>query len=150
LALRQQLLSLQASRPRHRLRPIDKLFWLMLRRAWSGWKKSVILVTPETVVRGIELGSDSIGLGFHGPVLTTDGSLCKGNCASWSCAWWQRIRPGELPAFMARHSSWDYESPSGQYLAECGALAETLIRCDGGWRFSATTAMPSQRWTSSQ
>jgi len=51
LALRQQLLALQASRPRHRLRPLDKLFWLMLRRAWSGWKKSVILVTPETVVR---------------------------------------------------------------------------------------------------
>src|ERR1039457_1351045 len=40
LALRQQLLTLLA-----------KLFWVVLRRAWSGWKRSLILVTPETVVR---------------------------------------------------------------------------------------------------
>jgi len=50
-ALRQQLLTLHAKRPRHRLRAIDKLFWVMLRRAWSGWRRSLILVTPETVVR---------------------------------------------------------------------------------------------------
>ena len=51
LALRQQLLALHAKRPRHRLSSVDKLFWVVLRRAWSGWKRSLILVTPETVVR---------------------------------------------------------------------------------------------------
>ena len=51
LALRQQLLLLHAKRPRPRLRPLDKFFWVLLRRAWSGWKRSLILVTPETVVR---------------------------------------------------------------------------------------------------
>jgi putative transposase len=51
LALRQQLLTLRAKRPRPRLGIPDKLFWLVLRRAWSGWKRSLILVTPETVVR---------------------------------------------------------------------------------------------------
>ena len=51
LALRQQLLALHAKRPRPRLSSFDKLFWVVLRRVWSGWKKSLILVTPETVVR---------------------------------------------------------------------------------------------------
>jgi len=50
LALRHQLLALQAKRPRPRLGVLDKLFWVLLRRVWSGWKRSLILVTPETVV----------------------------------------------------------------------------------------------------
>ena len=51
LALRQQLLALHSKRPRPRLGAFDKLFWVLLRRVWSGWKRSLILVTPETVVR---------------------------------------------------------------------------------------------------
>jgi transposase InsO family protein len=51
LALRQQLLVLHAKRPRARLHSFDKLFWIALRKLWSGWKKSLILVTPDTVVR---------------------------------------------------------------------------------------------------
>jgi putative transposase len=51
LALHQQLLTLYAKRPRPRLDVLDKLFWVVFRRAWSGWKRSLILVTPETVVR---------------------------------------------------------------------------------------------------
>ena len=50
LALRQQLLALHATRPRHRLSARQKLFWILLRRLWSGWKKPLILVTPRTVV----------------------------------------------------------------------------------------------------
>src|ERR1035437_10812293 len=51
LALRQQLLALHAKRPRPRLSSVDKLFWVILRKVWSDWKRSLILVTPETVVR---------------------------------------------------------------------------------------------------
>jgi putative transposase len=51
LALRQQLLALHAKRPRPRLSSLDRLFWVVLRQVCSGWKKSLILVTPETVVR---------------------------------------------------------------------------------------------------
>jgi len=51
LALRQQLLALHAKRPRPRLSSVDRLFWVVLREVWSGWKRSLILVTPETVVR---------------------------------------------------------------------------------------------------
>src|SRR5271165_368143 len=51
LALRQQLLALHAKRPRPRLSSVDRLFWVVLRQVCSGWKKSLILVTPETGVR---------------------------------------------------------------------------------------------------
>jgi hypothetical protein len=30
---------------------LDKLFWVAARHCWSGWKQSLITVTPETVVR---------------------------------------------------------------------------------------------------
>src|SRR5215831_2166539 len=56
LALRQQLLALHAKRPRQRLGSVDKVFWVALRKLWSGWKKPLLLVTPETVVRWHRIG----------------------------------------------------------------------------------------------
>jgi transposase InsO family protein len=56
LALRQQLLALRAKRPRRRLGTLDKLFWVMLRKAWSGWKRPLIVVAPQTVVRWHKAG----------------------------------------------------------------------------------------------
>jgi len=50
LALRQQLLTLHATRPRRRLTALHKLFWVALRRFWSGWTKPLVLVTPRTLV----------------------------------------------------------------------------------------------------
>ena len=44
LALRQQLLALHAERPRRRLTAAHKLFWVVLRRVWAGWKRPLILV----------------------------------------------------------------------------------------------------------
>ncbi len=37
--------------PRPRLRLPDKIFWTILSRFWSGWKRAVLIVQPETVVR---------------------------------------------------------------------------------------------------
>jgi hypothetical protein len=51
LALRQQLAVLKHRHPRPRLDLLDKLFWVAVRRFWSGWQQSLIVVTPETVVR---------------------------------------------------------------------------------------------------
>jgi putative transposase len=51
LALRQQLAVLKRRHPRPRLRAFDRLFWVVARRVWPGWKQSLIIVTPETVVR---------------------------------------------------------------------------------------------------
>jgi transposase InsO family protein len=50
LALRQQLATL-ASRRRPVIRPADRLFWILLRRLWSGWAESLAIVRPDTVVR---------------------------------------------------------------------------------------------------
>src|SRR5271156_6475145 len=51
LALRQQLVALKHRHPRPSLGLFDKLFWVIARRVWSAWKESLIIVTPETVVR---------------------------------------------------------------------------------------------------
>jgi len=51
LVLRQQLSVLKRKRPRPRIKVLDKLFWVLARRLWSGWKQALIIVTPDTVVR---------------------------------------------------------------------------------------------------
>jgi hypothetical protein len=51
LALRQQLAVLKRRHPRPRLDLLDKLFRVAVRRSWSGWQQSLIVVTPATVVR---------------------------------------------------------------------------------------------------
>lgn len=51
LALRQQLAVLRQRHPQPRFAASGRLFWVVLRRLWSGWKSALILVQPETVVR---------------------------------------------------------------------------------------------------
>ncbi len=51
LALRQQLAVLQRSVKRPRLRRRDRIFWIWLSRLWRGWRSSLIVVQPETVLR---------------------------------------------------------------------------------------------------
>ncbi len=59
LALRQQLAVLRRSARRPRLRPRDRIFWVLLRRYCTDWRFHLILVKPETVVawhrRGFKL-----------------------------------------------------------------------------------------------
>jgi putative transposase len=50
LALRQQLAALTARKPRPRLAVHDRLFWVILRRFWSDWRRALVIVQPETVV----------------------------------------------------------------------------------------------------
>jgi len=51
LALRQQLAVLKRKHPRPRMAAVDKIFWVFARRFWGAWKQSLLLVSPETVVR---------------------------------------------------------------------------------------------------
>jgi putative transposase len=51
IALRQQLAILKRKHPRPRLVALDRLFWVLAQRFWSGCKQALILVSPETVVR---------------------------------------------------------------------------------------------------
>jgi len=56
LALRQQLVMLKRRHPRLSLGLLDKLFWVIARRVWSGWKQTLLVVTPETVIRWHQAG----------------------------------------------------------------------------------------------
>src|SRR5215469_6280905 len=51
LALRQQLGVFKRRNRRPKLTVLDKLFWILAPRFWSDWKKVLLVVAPETVVR---------------------------------------------------------------------------------------------------
>jgi len=51
LALRQQLAVLRRSAPKRlKLTPADRIFWVWLRRVWTDWKSTLMIVNAETVV----------------------------------------------------------------------------------------------------
>jgi putative transposase len=51
LALRQQLAVFKRQCRRPRLSMLDELFWVLVYRCCSSWKKTLIVVSPDTVVR---------------------------------------------------------------------------------------------------
>jgi len=51
LCLRQQLLVLQRRKPRPRLKDADRRFWVLACLWFVGWRTSVLIVKPETVLR---------------------------------------------------------------------------------------------------
>jgi putative transposase len=56
LALRQQRAVLTRQRPRPNLRRRDRLFWVGLSWLYSGWRSSLVVVQPETVIRWHQQG----------------------------------------------------------------------------------------------
>ena len=51
LALRQQLAALTRTGKRPHLRSRDRLFWIALGQAWRDWRRALVFVQPDTVVR---------------------------------------------------------------------------------------------------
>src|SRR6266849_4104048 len=51
LALRQQLAVFRRTVSRPPLRTRDRLFWVLLAKAWRDWRTALIVVQPDTVVR---------------------------------------------------------------------------------------------------
>src|SRR5436309_1200779 len=51
LALHQQLAVYKRTMTRPRLRTADRFFWVWLARVWAGWRQSLVIVTPDTVLR---------------------------------------------------------------------------------------------------
>jgi hypothetical protein len=88
LCLRQQLLVLQRRSPRLRLRNPDRQFWILACRWFPRWRKSLLIVKPETV------------LAWHR----------KG----WKAYWRWRSRPrGSLGRRKIPHEVKDAHSPHG-------------------------------------
>ena len=50
LALRQQVAVLKRKGPRPSLRMTDRVLWVILSRLWPGWRNSLVIVKPETVI----------------------------------------------------------------------------------------------------
>ena len=51
LALRQQLAVYVHRHPRPRLSPLDRAFWVAVFRCWPHWRRALVVVRPETVIR---------------------------------------------------------------------------------------------------
>jgi putative transposase len=51
LALRHQLSVYKRTTTRPKLRTTDRLLWVGLARVWAGWRQSLVIVTPDTVLR---------------------------------------------------------------------------------------------------
>ena len=62
LALRHQLVVLQRNAKKPRLGRSDRILWVLLSRIWTGWRESLAIVRPETVIRwhreGFDYGTD--------------------------------------------------------------------------------------------
>jgi putative transposase len=50
-ALRMQIAAFQRKRKRPLLTTLDRVFWITLRSLWGGWRKPLLYVQPDTVVR---------------------------------------------------------------------------------------------------
>ncbi len=48
IALRHQVAVLKRERPRPRIHPFDRVFWVFLSRLWPRWKDALVIVKPET------------------------------------------------------------------------------------------------------
>jgi len=51
LALRQQVAVYKQSVKRPKLRPRDRVFWVLLSRLWQNWRSALAIVRPETVIQ---------------------------------------------------------------------------------------------------
>src|SRR5919199_1501547 len=50
-ALRMQIAAFQRKRKRPLLSTLDRVFWITLRGLWDDWRKPLLYVQPDTVVR---------------------------------------------------------------------------------------------------
>jgi len=51
LALRQQVAAFRHSVKRPKLRPRDRVFWVLLSKCWPEWRSALAIVQPETVIK---------------------------------------------------------------------------------------------------
>jgi transposase InsO family protein len=129
LLLRQQLAVALRARPRSRLRRRDRVFWVVARRLCSDWRRHLVLVQPETVLRWHRCG--------------------------WRLFWWWRSGrptgrprvPQEVRVLIRRLSEenrlWGTERIRGELRALGIAVSNGSIR---RYRWRPAPRPPSQAW----
>jgi putative transposase len=129
LLLRQQLVVALRTRPRPALRRRDRLFWCVARRICADWRRHLVLVRPETVLR------------WH-----------RG---AWRLHWWWRSRrpmgrprvPAEVRDLIARMARdnplWGTERIRGELRKLGIAVSAGSIR---RYRWRRPPRPPSQTW----
>ena len=129
-ALRPQLAVLTRQRACTRTKPADRLFWSWRSRYWPGWRSTLVMVQPETVIR------------WH--------------CTAWRRYWTWKSRarhPGrpriskELQGLIARIATenprWGAVRIQGERLALGDEGSAEPVRC---YRLRALRRPPSQSW----
>src|SRR5215211_2147830 len=129
LRLRQQLAVALRARPRPRPRRRDRVCWVVARRLCADWRRHLVLVRPETVLRWHRQG--------------------------WRLFWWWRSGrptgrprvPQEVRALIRRlseeHRRWDTERIRGELLKLGLAVSNGSIR---RYRWRPAPRPPSQTW----
>jgi transposase InsO family protein len=129
LLLRQQLAVALRGHPPPRLRRRDRLFWMLARRVCADWRRHLVLVRPETVLRWHRRG--------------------------WRLVWWWRSRrptgrprvPGEVRDLIARMSK---DNPLWGTVRIRGELLKLGIAVSAGsvrrYRWREPARPPGQTW----
>src|SRR2546425_450446 len=103
LALRHQLAVYRRTKPRPKLRTIDRLFWVGLARVWTGWRQSLVIVAPATVLRWQRRRFRDHWTQLSGQ--PAGGRPSTPSSPPWSGKWPRRIPCGVPPESTASSSS---------------------------------------------
>jgi hypothetical protein len=106
LALRQQLTVLQRTAPKPRLNVVDRLFWVVLRNVFNGWREVLLLVQPQTVLKWHRLGFRYSGAGNPEPNAVVLRPIGSSLGSSNACG--QQIQLGVAGASKPNSSSWTF------------------------------------------
>ena len=73
-ALRLQLAAFQRKRKRPVLTTFDRIFWVALRRLWSGWRSTLLYVQADTITGGTASDFADSGPDYRDPIIVVRGA----------------------------------------------------------------------------
>ena len=130
LALRQQVAALTRTVRRPQLRTTDRLFWILLAKAWPEWRTALLVVRPDTVVTvAPPMAPTSVDVALHADTSrapSTDAAVraLVGTMAAANPLW------GRL-GFTANCASWASRRQSARCRGSCGNRSAARRRRGG-------------------
>src|SRR6266852_2327312 len=112
LALRQQLVLLRRRSKRPQFGRLDRLFWVWLLHQWAGWRETLHVVRPQTVICWLSFAK------ILSQRLDDDPATCQPGrqCPSYSPCWARCVRRSE-PALTLRSKIWRCDNNSSCFAA---------------------------------